>query len=179
MNSGIIFGTNNVHFVDNDGTNILEIAITINDNNINTINDGLIFATKLNKLTVTTVPTFVYLNKAINCDATNISNIISPSPFKLLEIFFIISLLDLICFVLTPYIIEHIIKINDEIYKNPFTNGEFALNNLFIYKVCYESSNKPDKGKLGITEYITIIAIIRKAIIDFLNPFLSNFSLTS
>ena len=51
INSGIIFGTNNVHFVDNDGTNILEIAITTNDNNNKIINDGLISATKLNKLT--------------------------------------------------------------------------------------------------------------------------------
>ena len=38
INSGIIFGTNNVHFVDNDGTNILEIAITIKDNNNKIIN---------------------------------------------------------------------------------------------------------------------------------------------
>ena len=42
INSGIIFGTNNVHFVDSDGTKILEIATPTNESNISITNEGYI-----------------------------------------------------------------------------------------------------------------------------------------
>ena len=175
----MIFGTNNVHFVDSDGTKILEIATTTNESNISITNEGFIPATILNKFTVTTFPILVYLNSEINCDDTNINKIISPRPFKLLDKYLIISFPVFICFVTVPYIIEQIININDVIYKIPFTNGEFAPNNLFTYIDCDESSNAPDKGNLGMIAYTSKTNIIIKAINAFLNALLSNFSLSS
>ena len=75
VNSGVIFdfinagnnvGANTVHLALVDGKNKFDIAIAKNDNNINTTNDALLSATKLNRFTVTTCPILVYLNNAVN-----------------------------------------------------------------------------------------------------------------
>ena len=71
INNGINVGAKYVHFVDIDVTNKLEINITKNETIIRTINDKSIVFTRLNKLTVITLPIFVYSNKATNCDAKN------------------------------------------------------------------------------------------------------------
>ena len=70
-------------------------------------------------------------------------------------------------------------NISDAIYKNPFTNGELAPNNLLIYIFCDESSKNPDKGSPGMIAYASKTHIITNAINDFLNPILSSFSLIS
>ena len=154
INNGINVGAKYVHFVDIDVTNKLEINITKNETIIRTINDKSIVFTRLNKFTVITLPIFVYLNNATNCDAKNTRTSISPIPFKLLVNSFITSLSSLTCFVVIPYTIEQIIIARETIYNIPLTNGEFAPNNLFIYKSWVLSSNEPDNGSPGIIEYI-------------------------
>ena len=134
INNGINVGAKYVHFVDIDVTNKLEINITKNETIIRTINDKSIVFTRLNKFTVITLPIIVYLNNATNCDAKNTRTSISPIPFQLLVNSFITSLSSLTCFVVIPYTIEQIIIARETIYNIPLTNGEFAPNNLFIYK---------------------------------------------